>query len=279
MVDILIDSIKDVVKTLPILFLAFLTIDYLVNILNKDNKLIDKLSKYDCLGGAVLGVIPQCGIPVAMAKLYSGGFITLGMLIAVFLSSSDEALIVIGSHPDKLIFMIKLMAVKVLIGIIFGYIINFFVKEHKTRFKVYDISCDCVRCKTDKNIFIRNILYTLKVFVFLIITVFLINLAMEKVGEEGLSAILGGSSYLQPVYASLIGMIPSCMSSVVLAQGFIEGVVGIGPLVAGLCANTGFGILIIFKELPFKKAIKITLLIQFISIFIGEVIHMLSFSL
>lgn len=276
MVDILIDSIKDVTKTLPILFLAFLTIDYLVNTLNKDNKMIDKLSKYDCLGGAALGVIPQCGIPVAMAKLYSGGFITLGMLVAVFLSSSDEALIVIGSHPDKLIFMLKLIAAKVLIGVVLGYIINFFIKEHNTRFKVYDISCDCVRCKTDHNIFVRNILYTLKVFVFLIVTVFLINLGMEKIGEEGLSAILGGSSYIQPVYASLIGMIPSCMSSVVLAQGFIEGVVGLGTLVAGLCANTGFGILIIFKELPFKKAIKLTIIIQLISIVIGEVIHFLA---
>lgn len=279
MVEILVDSIKDVAKTLPILFLAFLIIDYLVNTLNRDNKLIDKLSKYDCLGGATLGVIPQCGIPVAMAKLYSGGFITIGMLISVFLSSSDEALIVIGSRPDKLIFMLKLMAVKILIGIVFGYIVNFFIKEHNTRFKSYDISCDCVRCKTDKNIFVRNILYTLKVFLFLIITVFFINLGMEKIGEEGLSSILGGNSYLQPIYASLIGMIPSCMSSVVLAQGFIEGFVGLGSLFAGLCANTGFGILIIFKELPFKKAIKIAILLQFISITIGEVIYILSFSL
>jgi hypothetical protein len=277
-VDILIDSIKDVSKTLPILFIAFILVDYLVNVVNKDNRLIEKLSKYDCIGGAVLGVIPQCGIPVAMAKLYSGGLISIGMLVAVFLSSSDEALIIIGAHPEKLPFMLKLIVLKVIIGMIFGYLINVFIKEKRNRFKLYDISCDCSKCKDGKSIITRNIKFTLKIFIFLIITVFLINLGMEKIGEDGLYKLLGKNSYLQPVYASLIGMIPSCLSSVVLAEGFIKGAVGLGPLVAGLCANTGFGILIIFKELSVKKAVRIMLLVQAVSIIIGELIYILKFS-
>lgn len=275
MVDILIDSISDTAKTIPLLFIAFLLVDYLMNSINKDNHLIDKLSKYDCLGGAVLGVIPQCGIPVAMANLYSGGLISIGMLISVFISSSDEALIIIGSHPEKLLLMFEIMVSKVILGIFCGYVVNYLIKEKRNRFKIYDIGCDCVRCKSDKNIFVRNLIYTFKVFIFLAITVFLINLGMEKVGEEGLNSIIGKSSYLQPVYASLIGMIPSCMSSVVLAEGFIKGVIGFGPLIAGLCSNTGFGILIIFKGLGIKKGLKIAVLLQIISITIGELIYIL----
>ena len=277
MVDILIDSMMDTAKTIPILFIAFLLVDYLMNSLNKDNHLIEKLSKYDCLGGSVLGVIPQCGIPVAMAKLYSGGLISIGMLVAVFISSSDEALIIIGAHPEKLLLMFGIMAFKVILGILCGYAMNLFIKEKNNRFKIYNIACDCDRCKSDKNIFVRNLIYTFKVFVFLAITVFLINLGMKKVGEEGLNTIIGTNSYLQPVYASLIGMIPSCMSSVILAEGFIKGVIGFGPLIAGLCSNTGFGILIIFKELGIKKGFKIALLLQAVSITIGELIYILAF--
>lgn len=279
MVDIFIDSLKDTSKTLPILFIAFLLVDYLMNVVNKDNHLIEKLSKYDCFGGALLGIIPQCGIPVAMAKLYSGGLISLGMLVAVFLSSSDEALIIIGAHPDKLFFMLRLIVLKVLIGTVFGYLINIFIKEKVNRFKLYDISCDCSKCKDGKSIITRNLKFTIKVFIFLVITVFLINLGMNKVGEEGLYAILGKNSYLQPVYAALIGMVPSCMSSVILAEGFIKGAISLGPLVSGLCANTGFGILIIFKELSIKKAFKIMLLVQAISIGIGELILILKVTL
>lgn len=276
MVDILIDSMKDTAKTIPILFIAFLLVDYLMNKLNKDNYLIDKLSKYDCMGGSILGVIPQCGIPVAMSKLYSGGLISIGMLMAVFISSSDEALIIIGAHPEKLLLMIEIMISKVILGILCGYTVNFLIKEKNNRFKIYDIACDCDRCKSDKNIFVRNLIYTFKVFIFLAITVFLINLGMEKVGEKGLSTFIGRNSYLQPVYASLIGMIPSCMSSVILAEGFIKGVIGFGPLIAGLCSNTGFGILIIFKELGIKKGLKIAMLLQVISITIGEIIYIMS---
>lgn len=275
MVGILIDSINDTAKTIPILFIAFLLVDYLMNSINKDNHLIDKLSKYDCLGGSILGVIPQCGIPVAMANLYSGGLISIGMLMAVFISSSDEALIIIGAHPEKLLLMFEIMISKVILGILCGYALNSLIKEKRNRFKIYDIACDCDRCKSDKNIFVRNLIYTFKVFVFLAITVFLINLGMEKIGEEGLNAITGRNSYLQPVYTSLIGMIPSCMSSVILAEGFIKGIIGFGPLIAGLCSNTGFGILIIFKELGIRKGLKIAILLQVISITIGELVYIL----
>lgn len=273
MVDIFLDSLNDTAKTIPVLFIAFFLVDYLMNVLNKDNHLIDKLSKYDCLGGAILGVIPQCGIPVAMAKLYSGGMISIGMLMATFISSSDEALIVIGAYPEKLLLMFGIMMLKVILGVICGYAVNFFINEKNNRFKIYDIACDCDRCKTDNNIFVRNLIFTFKVFIFLVITVFLINLGMDKIGEEGLNAIIGTNSYLQPVYASLIGMIPSCMSSVILAEGFVKGIIGFGPLIAGLCSNTGFGILIIFKELGIKKGFKIALLLQVISITLGEVIY------
>lgn len=273
MVEILIDSFKDTIKVVPLMFVIFLLTDYLMLRANKDNKLIDKLSKHDYLGGSLLGIIPQCGIPVAMAKLYSNGHITLGMLVAVFISSSDEALIIIGAHPEKLGFMFKLIFAKIIIAIVAGFIINLFIKEKRNRIKSCGINCDCPKCRRNKNVLVHNLIYTAKVIIFLIITVFIINFGVDKLGEESFHAILGKNTYLQPVFASLIGMIPSCFSSLILAEGYIKGAIGVGPLVAGLCANTGYGVLILMKELPLKKTIKIMIIIQAISITIGELIY------
>ncbi|MBW9159661.1 putative manganese transporter [Clostridium tagluense] len=273
MVEILIDSLKDTIKVVPLLFIIFFTVDYIMLKVNNDNKLIESLSKYDYVGGSLLGVIPQCGIPVAMARLYSNGHISLGMLAAVFISSSDEALIIIGAHPEKLVFMFKLIFVKILIAMGAGFIINLLIVEKRNRIRGCTINCDCPKCRRNKNIFTHNLIYTARVTIFLIITVFIINYGVSKLGEESLHAILGKNTYLQPIFASLIGMIPSCMSSVVLAEAFIKGAIGVGPLVAGLCANTGYGILIVMKELTFKKAMKIIILIQGISITVGELIY------
>jgi len=273
LVEILIDSFKDTIRVVPLLFIIFFLVDYMMLKVNKDNKLIERLSKYDYLGGSLLGIIPQCGIPVAMARLYSNGHISLGMLAAVFISSSDEALIIIGAHPEKLGFMFKLIVVKIFIAMVAGFLINLLIKEKRNRIKGCTINCDCPKCRRNKNILTHNLIYTARVTGFLIITVFIINFGVSKLGEESFHVILGKNTYLQPVFASLIGMIPSCLSSVVLAEAFIKGAIGVGPLMAGLCANTGYGILIVIKELSIKKAIKIIILIQGISITVGELIY------
>jgi hypothetical protein len=273
LVEILIDSFTDTIKVVPLIFLTFLLVDYIMLKVNENNKLIERFSKYDYLGGSLLGIIPQCGVPVAMARLYSNGHITLGMLVAVFISSSDEALIIIGAHPEKLGFMLKLILVKIFIAIISGFIINLLIKEKRNRIKGCTIDCDCPKCRRRKNIIVNNLIYTARITIFLIITVFIINFGISKFGEESFHVILGKNSYFQPVFASLIGMIPSCLSSVVLAEAFIKGAIGIGPLVAGLCANTGYGVLVLLKEVKFKKAIKIIILIQGISITVGELIY------
>jgi hypothetical protein len=239
---------------------------------NNENRLIDRISKYEVVGGGLLGIIPQCGIPVGFAKLYANGHITLGMLFAIFLSSSDEALIIMGAHPDQIGFVMKLITVKVLIGIVVGYVIYAVIKEKRNRIKGCDADCTCPKCTKHRNIFINSFIHTLKISLFLLLTVFLLSLGLERIGEAGLGALLGKNTFMQPIYAAVIGAIPSCMSSVVLAEGYIQGAVGLGALISGLCANTGYGILVVLKELPFKKAIGIIFLLLTISIAIGEII-------
>lgn len=273
MVEILKDSIVDTIKVFPLIFIIFFTVDFFMRKANKDNRLVERFENLDVIGGSLFGIIPQCGISVAFARMYASGYITIGLLIAVFISSSDEALIIIGSHPDKLGFMLYIIAVKVILGIFFGYVINKIIKEKRNRIKACPTGCECPKCRKSDNIFISNLLHTAKITMYLILTVFLINLGIDKLGIQNLGNLIGKNTFLQPVYSSLIGMIPSCASSVLLAEGFIKGTIGFAALISGLCANTGYGILIILKELPLKKALKIIILLQFISILVGEIIY------
>lgn len=273
MVEILIDSIMDTIKAAPVIFLIFLLVDLLMNRLNKGDKLMDSFSKYGYFGGAALGAIPQCGISVAFAKLYSNGHITLGMLVAVFISGSDEALIIIGAQPGMLPTALLILGVKVTVAISAGFAVGKLIKEKRNRIKSScGIGCTCPKCARSGSLIVNNLIHTFKIMLFLILTVFIINLGVERLGGEAFTAVLGKNTFLQPVFASLIGMIPSCFSSVLLAEAYTSNAIGFGALIAGLCANTGYGILIIFQKLSLGRALKIMLIVQTVSIFIGEII-------
>lgn len=273
MVEILIDSIKDVVRTVPLLFTAFLLVDFVIYRMNSGNKLVEKLSRYDCLGGGLLGIIPQCGISVAFARLYSNGYITLGMLMAVFLAGSDEALIILGVHPERLGLVAGLVFLKLVVAVTAGYTINILIMEKRNRIKGCAVDCKCPKCTRSVNIWHESIKHTVEVTLFLVLTVFLLNLGLEKIGEEAFYGLLGKNGFMQPVYAALVGAIPSCMSSVVLAEAYMKGAISLGSLAAGLCANTGYGILVVLKELRGIRLLRVLLLLFSISILTGEIIH------
>ena len=273
MVEILIDSFLDVIKVVPVLFLVILVTNWITVKVKKGTSFFSRLAKMDVPGGALLGIIPQCGISVASAKLYGNGYISLGMLVAVFLAGSDEALIIIGAHPDKLPLMLGIIGIKILVAIGAGFLINLIIKEKRNRLRGCGIDCDCPKCGKHKNIIVNTLVHTLKLTLYLYVTVLIIGTLTDRFGEEGIYSLLGRNSYLQPVVASLIGMIPSCFSSVLIAEGFLKGALGFGSMLAGLLANTGFGILVLFRELPLKKTLLIILLLQAISILVGEIFY------
>lgn len=257
----------------PVLFLVILVANWITVKVKKGTPLFSRLAKWDVPGGALLGIIPQCGISVAFAKLYGNGYISLGMLIAVFLAGSDEALIIIGAHPDKLPLVLVIIGIKVLVAIGAGLLINLVIKEKRNRLSGCGIDCDCPKCGKHKNILVNTLVHTLKLTLYLYVTILIIGIGVDRFGEEGIYSLLGRNSFLQPIVASLIGMIPSCFSSVLIAEGYLQGALGFGSMMAGLLANTGFGILVLFRELPLKKTLLLILLLQAISILIGEIFH------
>lgn len=130
-------STKETLIIIPILYLAYLLVSYFSHNNNeKYAKVLHYTNKAGPVIGAFLGCIPQCGFSSVMSQLYSKKIITLGTLIAVFIATSDEALPLMISKPEFIPDLLILMAVKVVYGIIVGYIIDGIYTLYSKRNKV-----------------------------------------------------------------------------------------------------------------------------------------------
>lgn len=275
--EICLDTLMDCIKLFPFLFLAFLLMEALEHHAgSKINKALASSGKAGPVIGSLLGCVPQCGFSVFGANLYSGGVIGAGTLIAVFLSTSDEAVIIMLSHPEKKYEILKLIAVKVLIGIVFGYIITLLEKiKPAPRKHVEDLCKEC-GCDEEDGILKPAVHHTLKIYSFLIVIIFTLNLVVELLGTERLSAILLGNSVFQPLVAALIGLIPNCASSIILTELYLEGAISFASVIAGLCTGAGAGLLVLFREnRNLKENLFITFVLYITAAISGMVIQLL----
>lgn len=249
MLDILLDAVIDSLKTLPFLFGAYLLIEFLEH--RASGRMVDMLSRLGPLGplgGAALGCVPQCGFSVAAANFYAGRLITPGTLLAVFLSTSDEALPILLSRPDSAKMLLPLLGVKLAAGTIAGILTDIvytkFLKQRQAA-PFHELCEDC-GCE-EKGVFRSALGHTVKIFLFLLLVNLLLNAAMELAGEATISRLLLSGSVFQPLLAALIGFIPNCAASVILTQLYLEGSLSFGAAVAGLCTGAGLGLLVLFR--------------------------------
>ena len=276
MIDIVVDTLIDLLKIIPFLFIAFIIMEYLEHKVN-NKKIILENKKLGPFLGSVLGIVPQCGFSVAATNLFSNRVITIGTLLAVYLSTSDEMLpLLISNHIDiKLIIIIIL--IKVIIGILFGYLLDLFYKR-KNETKNYDI-CEHDNCHCEKGIIHSSIVHTLKISFYILITTFLLNLLIYYLGEDTIKNILLKNNIFGPFLASLVGLIPNCAASVILTELYIGKFITTGMLIGGLLTGAGIGILVLFKVNKNKKEnIIILLSLYLIGSLIGLIIDLLGIS-
>lgn len=281
MLDIIIDTLVDALKLLPFLFLAFLIIEYIEHKLNKKSKkVIAKAGKVGPLFGSLLGAVPQCGFSVMATNLYVTRIITLGTLISVYLSTSDEMLPVLLSNKTEFSLVFKIIITKVIIGMFFGFLIDLFLRK-KRQIEVekehYDI-CEHDHCNCSHGVFKSAFKHTLTTISFILITTLILNICMEYFGIKILSKILFKNNIFGSFITSLIGLIPNCGSSVVITELYLNHAISYGAMMGGLLTASGISLLILFKiNKSIKENIKILLLVYFLGSISGIILELLKF--
>lgn len=251
MLEALHHALIDTAKILPFLFFTYLVLEWIEHkAAEKTVKLAASAGKFAPAVGGILGAIPQCGFSASAAGLYAGGVITLGTLISIFLSTSDEMLPIMLSSDMKLSRILFIVAIKIALGIFTGFLIDLFLKSKKKtreRNSVSDL-CEDENCHCgEKGIFLSSLFHTVQVGAFIFLLTFLITWLIHGVGEEKLSELAAGAGIFGPLVAGLVGLVPNCASSVILTTLFVEGVIGTGSLMAGLLAGSGVGLLVLFR--------------------------------
>ena len=261
--DILLDALIDSAKMLPFLFIAFLLMEYLEH--KAGDKLVSFLSKTSTgsiggsFAGALLGCIPQCGFSVAASNLFSGKMITMGTLIAVFLSTSDEAIPILLAHPESASLIWKVIIAKIIIAVISGLLIDFIIRVMKLQKKEEPFQEICHDCGCeDKGIWYSSIKHTINIFVFILIVNIVLGLIIGYAGIGAVEGFLESMGPFQPLLAGLVGMIPNCAASVLITELLAEGAITFGSAVAGLCTGAGVGLVVLFRT---NKNIKENLII------------------
>lgn len=279
MKEIILDTLLDTIKLIPFLLIAFLLIEIMEHKLsNKSKIIITKSKKYGPVLGSLLGALPQCGFSVMATNLYVTRIISLGTLIAIYLSTSDEMLPILISEkaPANLIF--KIILIKVLLGIIYGILIDIlFTKVLKTKEKENYEICDKDDCHCEDHIFLSSIKHTIKIALFILITTFVLNTLFHYVGEDFLSKLLLKNNIFGPFITCLIGLIPNCGASVILTELYLNNAISLPSLLGGLLSSSGTALLVLFKSNKnIKENFFILSILYIIGVFTGIIFELIN---
>ncbi|MBR5047909.1 MAG: arsenic efflux protein [Eubacterium sp.] len=251
--DAFIDTTIDTAKLIPFLLLTYIVMEYLERKTEEGSvRILGKAGGWGPLFGAGAGLVPQCGFSAAAASLYSGGVITIGTLLAVFLSTSDEMLPIFISSAVPAGTLVRILGMKLVIAVITGLGIDLFLRLISYRYKTdKHIHQLCQQehcgCEEEGSLLRSALVHTVNIALFIFVCSFLIALLVEGMGEETVAEVVTGHPYIGILFAGLIGLIPNCAASVMITQLYLSGILGEGQLMAGLLVGAGVGLLVLFR--------------------------------
>ncbi len=276
---VLLHTVTDTAKLLPFLFLTYLLMEFLEHKAGgAPERWLRGSGKVGPLFGGLLGMLPQCGFSAAATGLYTGRIVTMGTLIAVYLSTSDEMLPILISGGASLPLMLKLLGTKMVIGIAAGFAIDAVLRllrsrKHEEQQPQIEELCERENCECGDRFVLSALKHTGYIALFLLLFTFVMTGAIELIGEENISALVLNRPVLGSVLAALVGLIPNCASSVVLTSLYLEGVLSSGAMLSGLMVNAGIGLAILFRNnRPVWDSFRVLLILWSIAVVSGIVI-------
>ena len=263
MLEIIEDALIDSAKLVPFLFLTYLVMEYLEHKTGErarklirrpgavDGKVSGHRRSFRSLAapvvGGLLGALPQCGFSAAASNLYAGRVITLGTLMAIYLSTSDEMLPILISEQAPVTMILKILAAKAVIGMAAGLAIDLLYRKDGERTAGIHGICEQEHCHCEKGILRSALSHTVKIACFILAVNLGLNLILHFLGEDALGNLILNRPLIGPLLAGLVGLIPNCAGSVVITQLYLSGSMGLGAAMAGLLAGCGVGVLVLFR--------------------------------
>ncbi|HRF70916.1 MAG TPA: putative manganese transporter [Candidatus Pelethenecus sp.] len=278
MLDILLDSFLDSLKVFGIAFLFYLNFSFL------NEKITSGFKKHPAISpliGASCGLIPQCGISVVAADMYQKKQISRGTILAIFFACSDEALFILASDKDKVIYLLPLLVIKFVFALLLGYTVDMLYRKRENIEVSSDLKMDCCEHHHhEEQKILGHILHAFHHCFKIFLYVFIVNLCMGMlvyfIGELAILQFLGQNEALGPVFAVLIGLIPNCASSILMSELFIINGLSFGALVAGLSVNAGLGFIYLFKYKAQRiETLKLIGILFFYALGIGYLIYLI----
>ncbi|MCM1087762.1 MAG: arsenic efflux protein [Muribaculaceae bacterium] len=283
MLDIIGDTLLDGVKLLPFLFCTYLVMESLEHMSgSKMQSVIQKAGKSGPILGSILGAFPQCGFSAAASNLYAGRIITLGTLLSIYLSTSDEMLPILISEKAGAPMIFKILGMKILIGMAAGLVIDFIIsrvlKKKKEELQIEHM-CEHSHCHCEEGVVKSALRHTLDIFVYIIVITFILNLLVDFVGEEFLANLILNRPVIGTLIAGAVGLLPNCAASIVITELYLQGILGAGAMIGGLLVGAGVGLLVLLRvnDRPAENA-KIIALLYGIGVISGIAVELLGIS-
>lgn len=248
----MIEFLEETLTLLPFLFATYLVLEAVeAHSGNALERWLERAKSVGPLAGSVAGAIPQCGVSAAAASFYAGGVISVGTLVAVFLSTSDELLPVLISKHVPVSLMVKIVALKIVAGIVVGFSLSAvlaFARHIRRHVEVHEL-CEHSRCgcREHSGILVPALIHTAEIFVFIVVVSGAIELAMHFWGEECLEQLRLNTPFVGELFAGLLGLIPNCAVSVAGAELYCKGAMSAGALMASSFTGSGLGLLVLFR--------------------------------
>lgn len=277
--ELIVDALRDSVTLLPFLFLTYLFMEYVeVHAMSGVTNTVSRMGAWGPLFGGITGIVPQCGFSAAASGLFSGGMISLGTLLAVFLATSDEMLPLFISQGLDPKILIKIIGVKIGIAIISGFTADSLVMMlKKKRTKTIHDFCESEDCEEEEGGIFHNALkHTLKIWTFILIVNLILNVLLETAGFEQLVEMGTNHIWLTVPFICLIGLIPNCAASIVITQLYLNQLISGGAMMAGLLVGCGMGLLVLFRtDHNLKECSRITGILYLLGVVWGLILELL----
>lgn len=284
-IEALTDALTDTVKLIPFLFITYLIMEYLEHHTgDKSVQMLARMGNKGPIFGGLFGIVPQCGFSASAASLYSGGVITLGTMLAVFLSTSDEMLPILISEKVSVNKILGILGTKAVLGIVSGLAVDAILRHtkyaHKSDKHIHDLCEESHKDYDDHDegsVFRAALIHTLQIVIFIFIITLVLTLVVDGIGQKRIASFLNAIPFLGVFLAALIGLIPNCGASVALTQLYLAGMLSSGQMIAGLLVGAGVGLLVLYRtnHHHLRENVKITILLYCIGVFWGLIMEML----